>query len=157
MFTKATFAALAVALTASMATASTAPVLSMDAPQAATFESYETADTRGMDNRQDRRGDRQGCRDANRLMTTPFVASDKYLSDLSSDLNLNGNQLRADMNSASVLLELENSASLSRLFAFVGTPAMVIGRTVVQGRVSSRTFQKIVNLERKEGWAEACG
>ncbi len=93
----------------------------------------------------------------NRLMTTPFVASEKYLSDLSSDLNLNGNQLRADMNSASVLRELENSAALSRHFALVGTPAMVIGRTVVQGRISKKMLQKIVSLERKEGWAETCG
>ncbi|WP_299356018.1 hypothetical protein [uncultured Shimia sp.] len=62
MFTKTTFAALAVALTASMATASTAPMSGMDAPVASTSTSYDVADTRGMDNRQDRRDDRQDCR-----------------------------------------------------------------------------------------------
>lgn len=62
MFIKSTFAALALALTASMATASIAPAPNADAQQTALVESYEVADTRGMDNRQDRRGDRQGCR-----------------------------------------------------------------------------------------------
>ncbi|SHK45364.1 hypothetical protein SAMN05444000_13021 [Shimia gijangensis] len=68
MFTKTTFAALAVALTASMATASTAPVSVMDAPAASASTSYDVADTRGMDRRQDRRDDRQGCRGANGLV-----------------------------------------------------------------------------------------
>lgn len=65
MFTKATFAAVAVALTVSMAVASTAPVAAVDAPVASATASYEVADTRGMDNRQDRRDDRQGCRSSN--------------------------------------------------------------------------------------------
>ncbi|WP_299356012.1 hypothetical protein [uncultured Shimia sp.] len=68
MFTKTTFAALAVALTASMATASTATFSTMDAPVASASTSYDVADTRGMDRRQDRRDDRQDCRGANGLV-----------------------------------------------------------------------------------------
>ncbi|UWQ91136.1 hypothetical protein K3727_03585 [Rhodobacteraceae bacterium M382] len=62
MFTKATFAAVAVALTASLASASTAPMPVLDTGMMPASSSYEVADTRGMDNRQDRRGDRQDCR-----------------------------------------------------------------------------------------------
>ena len=62
MFNKVILSAAAIAMTASMAVAS-AP--SMDAPAQSSVSietTYETADTRGMDNRQDRRGDRQDCR-----------------------------------------------------------------------------------------------
>lgn len=65
MFTKSTFAAVAFALTASMATASVVPAPLMDTAPSAALDSYEVAGTRGMDNRQDRRDDRQGCRGDN--------------------------------------------------------------------------------------------
>lgn len=92
-----------------------------------------------------------------RLMRTPFVASPEYLSQLSKDLGVDEDRLLADMASDDVAEELENSAALSRAFAFVGTPALVIGRTVVQGQVSNRLIGKIITLEREEGWADKCG
>jgi protein-disulfide isomerase len=60
------------------------------------------------------------------------------------------------MESSEILLELENSAALASLFAFVGTPALVIGRTVVQGQISDKMIKKIIDLEREEGWKSVC-
>ena len=91
-----------------------------------------------------------------RLMTTPFQASEEYLVRLSDDLGVDGAQLIADMNSAEIARELENSAALARVFAFVGTPALVIGRTVVQGQISDKMIRKIIDLEREEGWDATC-
>lgn len=91
-----------------------------------------------------------------RLMTTPFQASEEYLVRLSDDLGVDSAQLIADMNSADIARELENSAALARVFAFVGTPALVIGRTVVQGQISDRMIRQIIDLEREEGWDIAC-
>lgn len=91
-----------------------------------------------------------------RLMKTPFQASPEYLIRISDDLGVDGAQLIADMESPEIARELDNSAALARIFAFVGTPALVIGRTVVQGQVSDRMIRKIVDLERKEGWDVAC-
>ncbi|MQQ10495.1 thioredoxin domain-containing protein [Epibacterium sp. SM1979] len=91
-----------------------------------------------------------------RLMTTPFQASEEYLVRLSDDLGVDGAQLIADMNSVDIARELENSAALARVFAFVGTPALVIGRTVVQGQISDKMIRQIIDLEREEGWDIAC-
>jgi protein-disulfide isomerase len=91
-----------------------------------------------------------------RLMKSPFAASPEYLSLLSKDLEVDEERLLADMASEDVALELDNSAALSRVFTFVGTPALVIGRTVIQGQISDRMIEKIVELEREEGWAEQC-
>ncbi|TDT72716.1 DSBA-like thioredoxin domain-containing protein [Litoreibacter halocynthiae] len=92
-----------------------------------------------------------------RLMKSAFSVSPEYLSQLVKDLNINESQFLADMASDEVRIELENSAALSRAFAFVGTPALVIGRTVIQGQISDRVIERIVELEREEGWAEQCG
>ena len=91
-----------------------------------------------------------------RLMTSPFQATPEYLARLSEDLGVDGEQLVADMESPEVARELENSAALAQVFAFVGTPALVIGRTVVQGQVSDRMIRRIIDLEREEGWDVAC-
>ena len=61
MFTKFASAAVVVALTAPLAFAS--PVTSAPGPtEPAMTPSFEVAGTVGMDNREDRRGDRQDCR-----------------------------------------------------------------------------------------------
>lgn len=90
------------------------------------------------------------------LMKSPFVATDEYLQRLSHELNVNFDQLQIDMKSREIAIELEDSAALARVFSFVGTPALVIGRTVVQGQVSDNMIRKIIALEREEGWETAC-
>lgn len=91
-----------------------------------------------------------------RLMKTPFQATPEFLARLADDLGVDKDRLIADMESADVAQELENSSALSRVFAFVGTPALVIGRTVVQGQISDKMIQKIIDMEREEGWDEVC-
>ena len=91
-----------------------------------------------------------------RLMKTPFQATPKYLSRLAGDLDVDEGRLILDMESAEVVRELENSSALARVFAFVGTPALVIGRTVVQGQISDRMVREIIDLEREERWDAAC-
>ena len=91
-----------------------------------------------------------------RLMTTPFQASPEYLSRLAGDLGVDENRLIMDMESAEVVQELENSSALARVFAFVGTPALVIGRTVVQGQIRDKLIHEIIDVEGSEGWNTIC-
>lgn len=91
-----------------------------------------------------------------RLMSSPFQASPEYLDHMSEDLGLERDRLVSDMESKAVELEMENSSALARAFTFVGTPALVIGRTVVEGEISNRMIQEIIDLEREEGWDAAC-
>ena len=91
-----------------------------------------------------------------RLMKTPFQASPEYLARLADDLDVDRDALIADMDSADIARELDESAALARLFAFVGTPALVIGRTVVQGQISDKMIREIIELEDSEGWDVAC-
>ncbi len=91
-----------------------------------------------------------------RLLSSPFQATPAYLSALSEDLGVDHDRLIADMESDAVRTELGRSAAIADLFGFVGTPAMVVGRTVISGRVPEGTLRKVIALERAEGWKEAC-
>jgi hypothetical protein len=45
---------------------------------------------------------------------------------------------------------------LAELFAFVGTPALVVGRTVVQGEINDARLERLIARERMDGPIEAC-
>ena len=91
-----------------------------------------------------------------RLMRSAFRATPGYLKQLAADLQIDGQQMIEDMESAAIADELETSAALGRMFGFVGTPALVIGKTVVLGQISEKQIGRIVELERKEGWSQVC-
>ncbi|MCK8463089.1 DsbA family protein [Aliiroseovarius sp. S1339] len=91
-----------------------------------------------------------------RLMKSPFVATPEYLQALAQDIGIDHRRLVADMQGAAVVRELENSAALAKVFGFIGTPALVIGRTVIQGQVDEATILRIAEMEIEENWTSQC-
>lgn len=91
-----------------------------------------------------------------RLLGSPFQPTPSYLRSVSEEIGLDADQLLTDMASPDIRQELERSAALAEIFALIGTPAMVIGRTVVQGRIPDRVLLKIIENERRTGWAQVC-
>lgn len=90
------------------------------------------------------------------LISTPFRPTKEYLEALSEAIGVSHTQLVADMNSDDVLQEIQTSAALAEIFGFIGTPALVIGRTVIQGQISTSTIERIIEFERSEGWSRVC-
>ena len=86
-----------------------------------------------------------------RLMRTSFRPNESYLRDMAQALDMDADLLIADMNDNSVGDELRQSRSLARLFGIVGTPALVVGRTLLQGAVDESTLRRLVAAERAEG------
>jgi predicted DsbA family dithiol-disulfide isomerase len=91
-----------------------------------------------------------------RLMGSAFVATEDYLRVMSEDLGVDADRLLADMESPAVARELAESRALAELFAFAGTPALVVGRTVVNGAVSGATLEALIAREREDGPPPAC-
>jgi hypothetical protein len=75
---------------------------------------------------------------------------------MADSIGIDHTMLVEDMQSDMIAQELETSAALGRIFAFVGTPAMVIGRTVIQGQVNDNTLLQVAAMEKEEGWAATC-
>lgn len=82
-----------------------------------------------------------------RLISFVFQATPAYLKALAENIILGYQRLIADVQNGSVAQEPATGAALRRTFAFVGTPVIVIGRTVTQGQVSDATLLRVATLE----------
>ena len=91
-----------------------------------------------------------------RLMRNPFQPAEGYLRTLADDLDIDGDRLLADMEGDEVAHQIAESEALGRLFAMVGTPVIVVGRTAVQGVVDVETVEALVEMEREAGPIPGC-
>ncbi len=83
-----------------------------------------------------------------RLMRTRFQPNDAYLRELAQSVEIDADMLLQDMASPDVDAALTRAAGLAALFRLPGTPAMIIGRRLIIGRVSAEELQDLVALER---------
>ena len=85
-----------------------------------------------------------------------FVATPDYLKVLAADIGVDGDRLLSDMASDAVSDRLRNTEAVARVFGFIGTPALVVGRTVVVGTVSEGVIAALLEQERRDGPLPAC-
>ncbi len=83
-----------------------------------------------------------------RLLRTRSIVTPSLISRYAMDAGLDDQRLLADMESQRVKDRIAQSLALKRSLALIGTPASVIGRTVVLGTLSLRQIRQIINLER---------
>jgi protein-disulfide isomerase len=91
-----------------------------------------------------------------RLMTSSFQTTPEYLEALAQSIGVDAERLEADMRSDVVAREILRSRAVARAFGFIGTPAIVVGRTVVQGEIGERTLRRLIAREREDGPVPAC-
>ena len=80
-------------------------------------------------------------------MRTPLVANESSILRVASDLGLNVEQLTKDMASPEIQAELDQTRALADLFGFLGTPGLVIGRTVLNGAIPVSVLRQIAKDE----------
>lgn len=90
------------------------------------------------------------------LIRTPFVANAAYIEALSDSIGVDHSQLVEDMASDALTRDLQTSEILASIFGFVGTPAMIIGRTVIMGQITDRQILAIVAAEENEPQSGIC-
>lgn len=91
-----------------------------------------------------------------RLMRTRFAPTATFLESIARDIDVDPDQLARDMDGESVRDRLDTTNALARMFQFPGTPALVVGRTVVVGSVSKETVTGLVNRELEDGPVPVC-
>lgn len=101
----------------------------------------------------------QGQGDAyfSRMIRSQVIANPVYLRNLAADLGLDPQRFAADMQSATTEAEIAQSAALARLFRFVGTPALVVGRTALQGAITETNLRQLIDLESDQSANTPCG
>ncbi len=102
--------------------------------------------------------DRQGAYAAfhDRLLRSPFQPTPEYLHAVAADLGLDRDLLLADMSGDAVSERIARGLALRDVFGFPGTPAIVVGRTVIEGDVDERTLARLIEAEREAGPPPGC-
>ena len=83
-----------------------------------------------------------------RFMRTPLVAEPASVLRVATDIGLDVDQLAYDMASPEVQAELDRTRALADIFGFIGTPGLVIGRTVLNGAISYTLLRRIAEDEK---------
>ena len=93
-----------------------------------------------------RQGKQQELR--RRFMRTPLVAEPASVLRVATDIGLDVDQLTRDMASPEVQAELDRTRALADIFGFIGTPGLVIGRTVLNGAIPYTLLRRIAEDEK---------
>lgn len=86
-----------------------------------------------------------------KLMQNRFRPSPTYLRQLAQDSGLDPDRLQADMDGLEVAKRLRDSAALAALFRIPGTPATVIGNTLVIGALSKLELDRLIARAKRTG------
>jgi protein-disulfide isomerase len=97
--------------------------------------------------------DRQGAYAAlqARLFRARFQPTDAYLAEIGRSLGLDVPRLLADARGEEVARRLSASARAAATLGIGGTPALVVGRTLVTGAISDDRLDALIDRERAEG------
>lgn len=93
-----------------------------------------------------RQGKQQDLR--RRFMRTPLVAEEASVLRVATSIGLDVDRLARDMASPEVQADLDRTRALADVFGFVGTPGLVIGRTVLNGAIPYALLRRIADDER---------
>lgn len=92
-----------------------------------------------------RQGKQQELR--RRFMRTPLIAEEASVLRVAADVGLDGDRLIRDMASPEVQADLDRTEALADVFGFIGTPGLVIGRTVLNGAIPYTLLRRIAEDE----------
>jgi protein-disulfide isomerase len=91
-----------------------------------------------------------------RLTRTSFVPTPSYMRAFAEENALDAARFVAVMNAPETNQQLALSAAAFRAFGFIGTPGLVVGRTLVVGVISPRDLRKLIDLELASDAPAAC-
>jgi protein-disulfide isomerase len=91
-----------------------------------------------------------------RLMETRLIPTQSLIESFAAEMNLDVARLRADMVAEDISAALARNGALAGQFGFIGTPALVVGRTVVQGEITRDQLERLIDEEAAERTLPPC-
>lgn len=85
-----------------------------------------------------------------RFMRMPLVPDRGSIESVAASIGIDTIRLARDMASAEVQAELDQTRALADVFGFIGTPGLVVGRTVLNGGVQRSVIERIIEDERTQ-------
>jgi protein-disulfide isomerase len=91
-----------------------------------------------------------------RLMNSRFIPTPAYIEEIAVALGMNPTQLREDMNSPITTLAIQRTSALAAALGFIGTPALVVGRTIIQGEITRSQLERLIENEMHMQSSKVC-
>ncbi|NNJ67981.1 MAG: thioredoxin domain-containing protein [Boseongicola sp.] len=88
------------------------------------------------------------------LTGSQFRPTTRHIADIAEEVGARAGQLLVDMDGPVVASRLARSRNAARTLGIYGTPALVVGRTLVIGEITDRNLDKLIEMER--GTAPTC-
>jgi protein-disulfide isomerase len=85
-----------------------------------------------------------------RLMGTRLIPTPRLIEEMAAELSLDPARLRDDMRSPAIAAEIARNFALASALGFVGTPVLVIGRTIAQGDITRHQLERLIEEERAQ-------
>jgi protein-disulfide isomerase len=79
-----------------------------------------------------------------RLMASGFVPTRGYIEALAGELGLDVGRLVVDMEAGTITAEIERTFGLAERLGFLGTPSLVVGRTIVEGAIAKPGLERLI-------------
>jgi protein-disulfide isomerase len=83
-----------------------------------------------------------------RLMNTRLIPTERLIDDIAVELAIDPARLREDMRSPPIAAAIARTAALAQALGFIGTPALVVGRTVAQGEITRWQLGRLIEQEQ---------
>ena len=91
-----------------------------------------------------------------KLMQSGFIPSIGYIEYLAAELDMDWPRLSRDMASDETTLALKRTSTLADKFGFIGTPSLVVGRTIVQGAITRAQLESLIEIEAASELPSLC-
>ena len=92
-----------------------------------------------------------------KLMSLRAIPTEELIHHVALDLEIDAGRLIADTNNEIVSMALVRNDQLARKLGLVGTPSFIIGRTVVEGKVTSEQLEALVTMAVDGDMGAPCG
>ncbi len=79
-----------------------------------------------------------------RLIRTPAVTDERFITAIAENLDLDADRLLPDMQSNTIDRRLRLTAAIAVVFGFIGTPAFAVGRMVFMGSIQIGSLRKLI-------------
>ena len=91
-----------------------------------------------------------------RIMRAKLIPTRRYIEDVAKWLGLDVARLREDMVADETSRALRRTARLASALGLIGTPALVVGRTIVQGGIARTQLDRLIEIELQSAPARTC-
>ncbi|MHA1164813.1 MAG: DsbA family protein [Alphaproteobacteria bacterium] len=91
-----------------------------------------------------------------RIMKAGLIPTQGYIEDVAKRLGMDIARLRNDMAADETTRALRRNSRLASALGLIGTPALVVGRTIVQGGISRAQLDRLIEIELETKQSGPC-